>query len=122
VHCRMTGDDSSARLAPEGARAFSQSELGFPDSLIGLPTSEQRAAVTVAAGFVQTHEAPVAALREALLTFEVIAPFSEIEPDHSVTRAMSLRLSFIAKWAQGRGSRTGCTACDDQDRQQAGLE
>ncbi len=99
--------------------AFSKSELKSLASLIDLPKSKQRAAVTVAAGFVQAHEAPGAALRVAVLPFEVIDPSSKIEPDHSVNRAMSLRLSFIAKWGQWRGGRIGRPACDDQRRQQA---
>jgi hypothetical protein len=95
----------------------SKAELKSLSSLIGLPKSNQRTAVAVAAGFVATHEAPRVALGVALLPFEVIDPFSKIEPDHSVSRAMSLRLSLIAKWPQWRGGRIGCAAYD-QDRQQ----
>jgi hypothetical protein len=76
---------------------LSKLELKSLASLIGLPKSKQRAAVAVTAGFVQTHEAAAAALGVAFLPFEVVSLFSKIEPDHSVSGAMSLRLSFIAK-------------------------
>ena len=105
-------------LKPAIARP-SKAELKSLGSLIGLPKSEQRTAVAAAAGFVPTHEAPGVAPRVAFLPFEVIDPFSKIEPDHDVSRAMSLRLSFIAKRAQWRGGRICPTACDDQRCQQA---
>ena len=94
---------SHVRSVEERVARLFQGRVEVPNSLIGLPKSEQRAAVTVAAGFVQTHEAPGAVLRVAFLPFEVIS-LSKIEPDHSVGRAMSLRLSFIAKRAQWRGA------------------
>jgi hypothetical protein len=97
----------------------SKVELKSPGSLIGLPKSKQRTAVAVAAGFVPTHEAPGVALGVALLPFEVIDPFSKIEPDYSVSRAMSLRLSLIAEWAQWRGGRIRPAACNNQRCQQA---
>jgi hypothetical protein len=100
-------------------RAPFQGRLKSLGSLIGLPKSKQRAAVAVAAGFVPTHEAPGVAPRVALLAFEVIDPFSKIEPDHSVSRATPLRLSFIAKRAQWSGGRICSAACDDQRCQQA---
>jgi hypothetical protein len=53
------------------------------------------------------------------LLFEVIDPFSKIEPDHGVNRAMSPRLRFIAKWVQWRSGRMGRAGRDDQRRQQA---
>lgn len=43
--------------------------------------------------------------------------FSKIEPYHSVSRAVPLGLSFIAKWGQRRGGHIGGAACDDQCRQ-----
>ena len=107
---------SQADLAPQIAKI---EVVSFVDPL---PKSKQRAAVTAPAGLFQTHEAPGAAPRVAFLRLEVIDPFSKIEPDHGVNRAMSLRLSFIAKRAQWCSGRIGRAACDDQRRQQAAIE
>lgn len=79
-----------------------------------LAKPKQGTPVTAAAGFIKAHEAPGAALCVTLLPFEVIDVFAKIEPDHGVVRAMSLRLSFIAKWSQWQSGSIGRDTCDDQ--------
>lgn len=84
----------------------------------GLAKSKQRAAIAVAAGFLPTHEAPGIALPVAVLPLEVIDPFSKIEPNHRVRRAMPLRLRFIAERGQRYGQGDARSALDRQRRQQ----
>ena len=74
--------------------------------------------VAAAAGLVPTHKAAGEAARVPLLQLGVINAFSKIEPNHRAARAMSLRLSFIAKRDQWRRGRIGRAARDDQSGQQ----
>jgi len=87
-------------------------------SLIDLLKSKQRAAVAVAPGLGPTDKASGAAPRVTRLLFEVIDPFSKIEPDDGVITAVALRLGFIAIGGQWRGSGIGRAARDNQRGQQ----
>jgi len=83
-----------------------------------LPKSKQRTPIAAAAGLVPTHKAAGEAARVPFLQLGVINTFSKIEPDHRAARAMSLRLSFIAKRGQWRRGCIGRAARDDQSGQQ----
>ena len=74
-----------------------------------LTNPQQRAAKAAGSGFFATYKAPRSPPRVAILSLEIIDPFSKIEPDDSITRAMPLRLAFIAKWVQWQGG-SACPA------------
>ena len=66
----------------------------------GLSQAEQRATITAIAGFIPADEAAGISRRVAPVTFQVIAPVSEIEPDDGVPGTVALRLEFITEWRQ----------------------
>lgn len=63
----------------------------------GLPQSQERAPIAAIPGLIPACEAAGISRRVAPLTFQVIAPSSEIEPDNRILGAMALRLGFIAE-------------------------
>ena len=65
----------------------------------GLPPSQRRAPIAAIPGLFPAYEAAGISRGVASLTFQVIAPSSEIEPDNRVARTMALRLGFIAERA-----------------------
>ena len=65
----------------------------------GLPPPQRRAPIAAILGLFPAYEAAGISRGVASLTFQVIAPSSEIEPDNRVARTMALRLGFIAERA-----------------------
>jgi hypothetical protein len=68
---------------------------------LGSPQSQGRAPIAAIPGLIPAYEAAGMSRRVAPLAFQVIALPSEIEPDDRVTRAMALRLGFIAERCKG---------------------
>src|SRR5437879_5719357 len=67
----------------------------------GLPQSQARAPIAAIPGLVPAYEAASISRRVAPLTFQVIAPAPEIEPDDRVLGTMAFRLGYIAERCKG---------------------